>query len=347
MQSDRSLLGKNVLLIAPTFFGYEVEIKAELERRGATVDHLLDRPFRRASMKALARFGRRWVMPAADRYYEKELSRLGDRNYSLAIIINGQTVSARTISRIARENAGVTMILYMWDSLRNRPAAARNFALFDRVLTFDREDAEQYGIQFRPLFYGAGFEADGAAQNTLDFSFIGTAHTDRYRVVSTIARQAPANANFQIYYFLHAPWVFFAQKVTNPAFRKAKFADFAFTALPKSEVWEAFRRSKVIIDVEHPRQRGLTMRTIETFGAGKKLITTNADVKQYDLFDPANILVIDRASPEVPDEFFLAPPAPTDAALRHKYSIRGWLDDVLGQGESGARPWRSSLRNRP
>ena len=330
METDNSLLNKEVLLIAPAFFGYELEIQAELERRGAIVSRLLDRPFERASMIAMARFGRRWIMPAADRYYRRELSRLGDRNYSLAIIISGQTVSERTISRIARDNPSVRMILYMWDSLKNRPAAAGNFPLFDRVLTFDRDDAQRFDIQFRPLFYGAGFEAAETTKDRLDFSFIGTAHTDRYRVVSMIAQQAPPTAKSVIYYFLHAPWVFFAQKVINPAFREAKLSDFSFASLPKREVWETFRRSNVIIDVEHPKQRGLTMRTIETFGAGKKLITTNADVRQYDLFDPSNMLVIDRTNPKVPVEFFETPPAPTDPTLRYKYSIRGWLDDILG-----------------
>lgn len=340
METDTSLLNKNVLLIAPAFFGYELEIQAELERRGAIVSRLLDRPFERASMKAMARFGRRWIMPAADRYYERELTRLGDLNYSLAIVISGQTVSERTISRIASENPGVRMILYMWDSLKNRPAAAQNFPLFDRVLTFDRDDAHLFGIPFRPLFYGAGFEVAETTLDRLDFSFIGTAHTDRYRVVSKIARQAPPTAKSRIFYFLHAPWVFFAQKIINPAFREAKFSEFSFTSLPKSEVWETFRRSNVIIDVEHPRQRGLTMRTIETFGAGKKLITTNADVRQYDLFNPANILVIDRAVPKVPAEFLFTPPAPVDATLRYKYSIRGWMDDILGpdRGPCGAPP---------
>lgn len=330
------LSGQRVLLIAPAFFGYETEIQSELERRGAIVERLLDRPFSTAIMKALARFSRALVMPAADRYFHSALDRLSGQ-YDLALVISGQTLSRRVIRRIKKDNPGIRMYLYMWDSLGNRPAARKKFFLYDRVLTFDRQDADAHGLNFRPLFYGAGFIEIPNVPPSITYSFIGTAHTDRYDVMNAIKKQAPAHTTSFIYYFLHAPWVFHVQKIVNPAFREAKFSEFSFVPLSKSKVWSIFQSSRIIVDIEHPRQTGLTMRTIEAFGAGKKLITTNADIETYDIFDPHNVLIIDRTNPKIPDDYFLTPARPPNPDLKYKYSIVGWMDDILGRSEE-ARP---------
>lgn len=328
MTTPPSLAGQRVLLIAPAFFGYEQDIQRELERRGASVDRLLDRPFTRASMKALARFRREWIMPAADRYYRCELARLKP-GYDVVLIVSGQTVSTTTMELITRENPYAHKILYMWDSLKNRPHVTEKFHFFDRILTFDHNDARQYGFDFRPTFYGPGFELCRNDTPSLAYSFVGTAHTDRYAVVSGITRHAPASAQSRVYYFLHAPWVYFAQKLINPAFRKARFSDFSFTPLSKESVREILRESNVIIDVEHPRQHGITMRCLDAFGAGKKLVTTNAGILEYNLFHPDNIRVVDRRDPVVEREFFERPATPNLSDQYYRFSISGWMDDIL------------------
>lgn len=74
---------------------------------------------------------------------------------------------------------------------------------------------------------------------------------------------------------------------------------------------------------------GLTMRTFETLGASKKLVTTNAQVRDYDFFDPSNILVIDRKlPPRIPDSFLETAYVPARADIYAKYSLQGWIKDV-------------------
>lgn len=54
-----------------------------------------------------------------------------------------------------------------------------------------------------------------------------------------------------------------------------------FESLPSAKVVDAILSSAVVIDIHHPSQHGLTMRTIEAVGLNKKIITTNADIKKY------------------------------------------------------------------
>jgi hypothetical protein len=95
------------------------------------------------------------------------------------------------------------------------------------------------------------------------------------------------------------------------------------------DVLQAMRSSKAVLDVEHPRQRGLTMRSIETLLAGRKLVTTNKFIMNCDLYDPSRVSVISRDRPGISEEFLNAPFLPIPAHLRDKYSVRGWIDELL------------------
>lgn len=326
------LIGRRVLLIAPRFFGYEKDIQEELTRRGATVDFILDRPFETAFMKALARFRRAWVMPAADRYMRAAVLHLRQNHYDLILVINGQTLSRDVLNELRERYPAAKFILYMWDSAKNRRDSAEAAGLFDYALTFDRDDARDFGMVFRPLFFGPGYATETAGAPDLALSFIGTIHTDRYRVVSKVMSQLSGSQAGLTYLYLQARWVFFIQKLLNPAFHSARIQEFSFVPLPKAEVQEIFRRSRAVLDVEHPHQRGLTIRSLEALGARKKLVTTNAAVRDYDFFRPENIAVIDRNAPELPVDFLVRDYVPASDETYYRYSIAGWLDDVLGGG---------------
>jgi hypothetical protein len=323
-----SLANKRALLIAPRFFGYENDIAEELRRRGAHVDFIRDRPFETPVMKAVTRFRRNWVMPAANRFYRKELAALGASGYDLVLVVNGQTLSTEILKEMRAAFPRAAFVLYMWDSARVRSHAIDNLPMFDRALSFDPESARKFGMTLRPLFFVPGFNQPEEPLD-LDVSFVGTVHTDRYPIISSIARQLPADRSAFWYLYLQSPWVYRLQKTFNPAFKASSINEFAFAALPRDQVQIIFRRSRAIIDIEHPLQTGLTMRTLETFGAGKKLLTTNHRIVDYDLFNPANIHVLDRHAPTLPLAFLEAPYQPPPTNLLYKYSLAGWADDVL------------------
>jgi hypothetical protein len=76
-------------------------------------------------------------------------------------------------------------------------------------------------------------------------------------------------------------------------------------------------------------QSGFTMRTIETLGAGKKLLTTNSEVADADFFKRGNISIIDRHRPIVTSTFLESAYEPPGAGILRRYSLSGWLDEVL------------------
>ncbi|KAA0987725.1 hypothetical protein FQ192_19840 [Pseudomonas sp. ANT_J12] len=322
------LENKSVLYIAPAFFGYESEIKKELEQQGANVTFLLDRPFNSPLLKALTRVRREWVIGAADRYYESQLTSI-DTEFDYIFVVNGQTLSTHTLSAWRERYPAAKFVLYMWDSFSNRQQTLRNLKYFDSVFTFDKNDAEKYQANFRPLFFSAGFESVDLTPIQYDISFIGTAHTDRFSIVDKVDRQLGSSFRKYWYLFLQAKWVYWVYRFTNSAYRTAQSNNFKYQSIAKTEVQRVFNASKAILDIEHPQQTGLTMRTLETLGARKKLVTTNASVKLYDFYSEDNIFVIDRQDPVIPKAFLDKPYKAVEPHIYRRYSLAGWLEEII------------------
>lgn len=327
-----------VLLVAPRFFGYERDIRTELESRGALVDWLPDRPFDTPAMSALTKLRPQWVLPAADRLYQQRFNVLRPSSYDIVLVVNGQTLSSRMLTALRSANPGARFVLYLWDSLANRDGVIGNLNQFDRVCTFDPVDAKHFGLSLRPLFFGPAFTAKRTTEPFLHhLSFIGTAHTDRYEVVTAIQRGLDSDIRAYWYLYLQAPWVFHAYRWTRPGMRGARIGDFKFVPLDKAEVQRVFAGSLAVVDIEHQLQRGLTMRTFETLGSGRKLLTTNRHIAECELFRPENICIIDRRNPSIPRSFFDTPFIDLSSEMQRRYSISGWLDDVLDIKSSGTQ----------
>jgi hypothetical protein len=250
------LRGKHVLLIAPQYFGYEKEIRAELERCGASVDWIPDRPFSSAFLKALTTAVPGLIQPLIDKRYLAFLKQSRSYRYDLILVINGQTISAAMMRRLRAVWPEAKTILYMWDSMKNRKRVALNLPFFDSAFTFDPQSARDYGLTLRPLFFSPGFAQ--SPQDTFEYtiSFIGTAHSDRYSVVRRLREKLPVTLSCYWFLYLQAPWVLWIYRALKPDVWRAGRSEFQFLPLDKGEVQRVFARSRIVLDIEHPRQQG-------------------------------------------------------------------------------------------
>ncbi|MDQ5767551.1 hypothetical protein [Thiothrix subterranea] len=325
-----NLVNKKILYIAPKFFGYEENIADQLVKLGADIDFLPDRLFDTPLMTAVTKVKREWIIPSINKAYREKLNEFSRTHYDVIFVVNGQTLSEEFLSELKQQYKQATFILYMWDSLKNRESTIKNLDFFDHCFSFDKNDATEFSMNFRPLFFSNGFEKSKSnILNQHDISFIGTAHTDRYHIVKSITDSLPSSTKKYWYLFLQAPWVFYYYKLTNSYYKKANRDEFKYSSITKKEVQDVFFSSRSILDIEHPNQTGLTIRTLETLGSEKKLVTTNKNVKNYDFYVENNIFVIDRKNPVVPTEFINSPYTAICEKTYQKYSIQGWLDEIL------------------
>ena len=333
------IAGSRILFISPMFFGYEHEIREALEARGALVDWLPDRPFFSPILRAITTHFPKLMQWRTDQIYRDRLRTFDRENYDIVLVVNGQTLSEAVLRQLKRENQNAKFILYLWDSIANRSNTLSIIGYFDRILSFDRLDARQYGWIHRPLFYGSQLKnSSPSTTNCIDISFVGTIHSDRYKVINGIKSSLGPEVNSFWYFYLPAPWVYLVYRCTNKSMRGSRFKEFSFKPLSKTQLGEIFQQSRCVIDVEHPGQIGLTMRTIEALGAGKKLITTNSDIKNYDFYNPGNICLVERTAPFVGLDFIQSEYSSPSIDILNRYSLSGWLDDVMGVVPSGVPP---------
>jgi hypothetical protein len=333
---DIPMRGKSVLLISPRTFGYERAITKALESNGASVRFIDERPANDLFTKGLIRINADLIRKRIERYYRRELDGIpGNARIDQVLLISPEAVNESVATAVKRRFPGAEMILYMWDALRNKTGTdnRRLLPYFDRVLSFDRGDCAEFPkMKFRPLFFLPEFEEIPRVHNPrYDVSFIGTIHSDRYVICARLKELAARKGlNAFFYMYIHDKRLYCYAKLTNPGMRGGRVSEFAFSPMPMPKVLEAIRDSRCLIDIQHPKQTGLTMRTIESLGARRKLITTNRSIREYDFYSETNISVIDRENVDFSAEFVLSDQKTVDRAVYGKYSIKGWMRDVFG-----------------
>lgn len=328
--------GKRILVISPKFFGYESRIVEHLSNQGAQVTFLDERPGNSPWIKALVRIDSILIKPIIYKYYADALIRFKGISFDYVLINSPECCNRSIVKKIKSQYPDARLLLYMWDSFSNKSSIKETevpafLGLFDRCLSFDEADSKKYNMIFRPLFFVDQGRRDPATPLKYAFSFIGTIHSDRYRILKRICEQMDAQGlTYFTYPFLASRALYWWYRLTKPEFRGTRATEFFYQPLPYQEVMRVFGASTAILDVEHPDQRGLTMRTFEVIGAGKKLITTNATVKDYPFYDPTRVNLIARGNPEVPQAFFNNPASSIPPGVIHPYEIHGWANEVFG-----------------
>ena len=321
----------DTLFISTNFFGYSREIQRQLEKRGRRVAAFGDRPATDSLSKVLIRLAPELMRAKAEAYFDAIIAQVKGQPIKDVLMIKGETLSPATIRRMRAIFPRACFTLYFWDSYRNLPKDSREkVALSDRVFSFDPHDAAADGrMTYRPLFYLDEYAKLREAPQDIDVLFFGTVHSDRYAVLQRIERVLPKDLRWKKVLYCPTRWIYAARSVAMPALLWVDKSDLIFSPKSKDEVTALIARSRIVIDIDHPGQSGYTMRMIEVLGAGRKLITTSTEVANADFFNPANIAVVDRKKPEVSNVFLKARYEPPPPEILRRYSLDGWLDEVL------------------
>lgn len=335
------------MLFAPRFFGYEEEIRRKLAEMGAQVDFFDQRPSNSVAAKALIRINKRFLANKINRYYKRIIDSSRGVDYEYILFISPEAITKDSLVRMKSTHPRSRFILYMWDSFQNKRRNIDDILqLFDDRFSFDMNDCRlaPHMLTYRPLFFLNEY-AELREEVPRDFQllFIGTIHSDRYKILSRFRSFCDKNGLTYFYYmFMPSKILFYYRSLKDSALRKVGPREFRYVPLRKTEVLALMEKSNVILDIEHPNQSGLTMRTIETLGARRKLITTNERVAEYDFYHPQNILVIDRENIQIDASFFRTPVVKLDPAIYRKYSIDGWISDVFRTKQTLPTPTRQT-----
>lgn len=325
------LKGKNILFISPEFFGVDHSIMNELKNRGANVTWFDERSVKSSFGRALNSLSSRFFSIHSDNYYKEKIESINN-SIDIILVIKGEMISSKTIGLFRKKWPSAQMFLYFYDPVDNIKGILNKVSLYDRVISFEPKDCEMYGFEFRPLF--CDFSVDDLKNkqesNDFDICFYGTMYGDRFNVVYQM-REYCKNHGLRFYSFCYLRGKFMSTyySITNAGYRKLGKDIISFKPKPAAELANIVKKSSIILDVNDIKQQGLTIRTLETLLLGKKMITTNVDIKHYDFYNPANICIVDRANIIIPESFLNSEYQIVDETILNKYTAKGWVDDVF------------------
>lgn len=337
--------GKKILFFSVQTFNLEKEIENKMEENGAIVTYYDERPSNSNFTKGIIRLKRDIYQKKINSYYQTILDTIKNQTFDFLFVNRGEVVTEYFLKEFRKLQPNCEMIFFTWDSFTNHTHPTTILQYFDKRFTFDREDAEKFNIGFRPLFYldkYKNIKKEQALKPNYDLLFLGTAHSDRYLIstkVSDLCKEKGFNAF--TYYYMHSKAVYFYQKIFDKSFKEFDYKKLSFKSLSTDEIVELYKNANVILDINHPGQKGLTMRTFEAIGAGKKLITTNSEIKKYPFYNPSNFYVIDRNDIRLDISFFQSDYQPIDSDLYFRTSIEGWLSDIFLKGENN--DWKNIM----
>lgn len=338
MSSLEHLKGKKILFFCVQSFNLEKDIVKQLEKHGALVTYFDERPANNNFTKGMIRINRNFLQKRINIYYKKIFNQIRNEKFDYLFVNRGEVVPKDFLEKFIETQPQCQRIFYTWDSFGNHSHGLAILNYFHKKFTFDRKDAVKYNIGFRPLYFTDKYREIYASQTSkdIDLLFLGTAHSDRYIISNKIADWCKDNSLVPFnYYFMQGRFVYLYKKYFDPSFKLFDFKKLSFKSLTSDEIASYYDRSNVVLDISHPGQSGLTMRTFETIGAGKKLITTNADIKDYPFYNSENVYLIDRNNFQLNKNFFSKKYVPMSQELYERCSIDGWIQDLFfGQEEN-------------
>lgn len=331
--SEKNIVGKKILLFSPAFFGYENKIKEKMEKMGANVDMYDVRSVTSAKGRALLKISPKIFEKKSIKYYKKILNDNKDKDYDYILIVKCDMTPISVLKNMKELYPKAKLCLYLWDSIDNIPGILNKFKYFDTLHSFDLEDCKKYPIlKFRPLFYCDEYkkEINSSKNYKYDISFLGTIHSDRYAVIKEIDEFCKSK-NYTTFWFkyLQSKFVYKLFKFAKKEYKNTVEKDFNFEKMSSNDIAKIVDESEIILDIQHPKQTGLTMRTIEMVGMNKKIITTNHTIKEYDFYNPNNVYIIDRKNIKLESVFFESQYEPLSNQIYIKYSLEQWIKDIL------------------
>lgn len=343
---NENLSGKKVLFFSVKTFNLEIEISKKMKEMGAFVTYFDERPANNNFTKGIIRLRRSIYEKRISKYYQNILKELKPETFDYLFVNRGEVIPEFFLVSFKERNPKCEFIFFTWDSFSNHSYPKTILKFFDKKSSFDPSDCIKYDLDFRPLFYLDAFCRNSnhaeVTENSYKMLFLGTAHSDRYEISTRVANWFREHDYVTFcYYYMHGRLVYFYKLMFDPEFKKFDYKKLSFKSLTKTEIVALYQQSEIILDINHPRQSGLTMRTLEAIGANKKLITTNRNIIKYPFYNSNNIFMLDRNTLRIDEEFLKVPYCQIDLQVKESLSIGGWLNDIFF--ERNTKYWNEFL----
>ena len=279
---------KKILLIGLNYHSYTTEIVRALQAQGHEV-HFHDIQPGKPGLKVLRKFAPARYPAALNRYHRSILAAEHGWQADLVLFIQVHQMAQATLAALRQAQPTAEFVLYNWDAVSNhdyRPYLQH----FQRIYTFDPQDAKTLGLHYLPLFCIPAFlglqrrDATGQAVYTVG----NIVNPKRYAAIHAFKRYCAAQGiGFRSF------MVGSTHALTLLLRGGHLPLDVSLRSIPQADFIRLIETSSAVFDFANHRQLGYTMRTIENLCAGKKIITNNRLIQAEAFYSDDRIHVFD------------------------------------------------------
>lgn len=326
---------QKILVLGPSFFGYRDMVATEFRRMGYEVESMSDRPSESTTFKSLGRIDYRLVDSQIASYASRLADKMAGGSYDFLVYLGGMSFCFKRdqFAKI-RSKSHAKFVVGLWDAFENCQRLGSCCDLFDEVYSFEPRDCARYNLKLRPLFYSEAYTKlplvpeDGFKY---DACFIGSVHQrSKFHAISkTCTELEERGLKVFKWYYMPSKSVETLRTISDPAYRGIEFKR---DTLSQAQVADVYAHSRAIIDSPQAGQTGLTIRTLETLGARRKLITANEDVSHYDFYKYGNVVITGSNSnaSNIEADFFDKPYEVLPEDVYESYSLHTFASSLLG-----------------
>ena len=255
-------------------------------------------------------------------FCKKSLKNLPQKKFDYCLVIRGDLIPEFVIKH-ARSISN-KMVDFQLDGLSVSSKILDYQKYFDRIFVFDPDDVKKYpeaALHFLPNCYFG--ETDFTQPSEIDLLYIGQFIEKRHQQLSSIHNYLESQ---QMHYSSYTS--LYQGRDFIPLHHKILHHKISTTY---QENIDFVKKSKTLIDFKRDEHDGLSLRFFEAMQYGKKIITDNFSVKNYDFYHPNNIFVTNYVNLEGLVDFLQSPYQSLPSELVEKYSFKNWINTILNK----------------
>lgn len=247
------------------------------------------------------------------------------KDFDYIFCIRADKFSEEIFSKLKLKNK--KMILHHWDSFSFISEQKKYLKYFDKISSFDKKECYENKMKFIPNFYLKDkIEKANKQRNEYEF-FTVMKYDKRFFILEKLAIELYRNKiNYKFIV------------ITNENI-KSEYIEIRKNKISLEENYEYLSKSNGIVEIGHTKelsekyQGGASFRIADAIGNKKKIITNYKFIKEYDIYNPNNIYVIDSNNLKLDLNFIKSKYESYEELIYRNYSGEAWIKKIFEEEE--------------
>jgi hypothetical protein len=309
-------------IISYDYFGYDKHILLELQKRNINATHIdiskfhfsYSSKFQKIRNFFLKLFLKKNIKQIElKKFIFNQLLPLGKQD--IILVIRPDLIYRDTHLEIKKHTS--EYVCYLYDSCTRFNIKNLTKGIFERIYSFDIEDVEKFGfIALTNFIFLKKKEIKKSFKNPV---FLIMSLDERLTVLNLVVEK------------LSSLGIDSKCIVVSPKQPESLHPSIEYLKENKNsiEVQDLMNESEIFIDLIRKNHNGLSFRIFEALAMQRKIITTNQSIKNYDFYNPNNILIIDENNIKINKSFFETSYQPLKDEIYYKYTIQNWVKTMF------------------